>query len=410
MAAFSYFKGKVSFQILEQAIRLAFNIYVFFYVSKYFDYEYIASFNFGLTLSALFGALNTFGLTNTIVVELDSLNKNRLLSSSILISFLGTLIALLITIPICLLYSSLNFAIVILTVISFSFRFNDINKAFLLALDHHKLNGIIEIIILIIFTPIKILFLINYGIIPFLIIYIFENIISFVTHIIVYRKINLRFQIPVKKEIFKILNNALPFFLSSIIIGLYSKFDQLFLAYFIDNEELSKYYMGIKINNTILIFISVMVASYYPLMFKMMKDSKETFHKKIKNIIKYSYVISILFVVFNYLFVEDILSYFFDKKFENTGWIATFHSIILIFTFFGALSDKYSAIVNDKKFIYDKYLMTLIISVLLNILLVPIYGIMGSLISLIISSLYQGLFSDYFSRKRRDLFYSKIIQ
>ena len=408
MKVFSYFKTKVSFQILEQSLRLIFNVFVFYYVSDFFDFKTIASFNFGLTLSALFVAFNTLGLSNTLVVELENRDKSQILSSSLLISFFGTLFSILICIPITFFFKNLDFNIVILTVFAFSFKFNNINKSFLVALDFHKLNSILEILVLIIFIPLKILSLIKFGIFGFLISSLLENLISVLIHFVYYKKLNISFT-SINIDLIKVLlKNALPFFLSSLIIGLYTRFDQLFLAYFIDNEELSKYYVGIKINNTFLLLIGVIISSYFPLMHTLMLKSKQNFLNEFKKIVKYLYLLGLMLILFNIIFAENIFTLIFDEKFRDTGWISALHSSIILFAFFGAISDNYSAILRDKKFIYDKYLATLFISISLNIILVPIYGILGSLISLIISQVYNGLFSDFFSKKRKELFYAKI--
>ena len=409
----NFFFKKVSYQLLEQIFRVLINLAVFYYVSRTLDYDQLAVFNISLMLFGLLGAFQTFGLTNTILVELknNTYSNNSILSNAFIINFIGNILIIAIGSIILLFFKNQNYPYLGLVIlICYSFKFNDLIKSIYVAFEKHRVNAIIEIINTIVFGCLKIYFLISLNFVGFLITVILENILILIISIIhlylnKYRFINIDFKI-----IISLLRGSGVFFISSIIIGLYSKLDQLILAYWINPKEISEFYVGIKINDSTIMLMGVIISSFYPVLYDLYEKGKEDLLLKMKYYFKRIYILILVYFILNLIFAKSIFNLLFEDKFESAYWISIIHSPIVLFSFLGAVSDKYSAICGDKKFIYNKYLITLLISLLLNLTLTPSFGIKGYITSLMIANLYQGLISDFFSNERRGLFYTKILR
>lgn len=180
-----------------------------------------------------------------------------------------------------------------------------------------------------------------------------------------------------KKYIYKAFQFGLPLIIHVISGALFLMSDRLFISYFLGNEEVGFYAVGLQVAMIVMVIQHAFNQAWSPYLFKNLKT--DTYENRVK-IVKISYIAFVFFLILP--FVVNLLSYpifdfFINKKFLNSieyvFWIA------LGFGFLGMYKVVTNYIFYEKK-IYILSLMTflsLIVNFILNYILLHMYGAIG---------------------------------
>jgi len=204
------------------------------------------------------------------------------------------------------------------------------------------------------------------------------------------------------------IKNSYPFFLSSIVIQVYAQLDRVLLGKLTNIFQVSIYDQGQKLVIVILGFLSTISIVMSPRMANLYNEKKNL---QLKRYLQISIQSSLFFSVpamFGIILIgKEFSDVFFGEKFVNIDKIVIFHSPMLIFTSLGMIfgSQLLTQIGKMKKYNIGLFLGACS-SLLLNFILIPYYGALGSTISKVIT---EALVCIYFIYQAKNYFdYSKI--
>lgn len=206
------------------------------------------------------------------------------------------------------------------------------------------------------------------------------------------------------KKLFKeIVNYSLPYIPSSLSYVIVQLIDRPIMMMLI-----SSYYVGIyQANFRLSIFINLIVAmfdfAFRP--FVMEKFEKQNAKELFKKVFEYFSFITLFLWVLMSLFIEDFVKisiygiYFINPNY----WIGLgIVPIVMMGYVFNGLYLNFMIglmITKKTKYIMIANLLSAIISILLNFILVPKYGIYGSAYSILISYIFLSIFTFHINRK-----------
>lgn len=203
----------------------------------------------------------------------------------------------------------------------------------------------------------------------------------------------------IKKYIYT-LNYAIPITLIGLFNFLLSSMTQFFLLKSGHESVLSSFIANYNIaEKSIVVLISVISLVFVPTIFKKYKSlTLETF-KDVKKVVTYFTIISI-FIVLLLLFISKFLTIILtNPKYTDTSWIIPIVSFGGIFLGINSIISEVLTVQMKTKLVMLCYFVGIFISIILNTLLTPKYGIYGSIFSTIISYLGMMLATLYFVTK-----------
>ncbi len=175
---------------------------------------------------------------------------------------------------------------------------------------------------------------------------------------------------------------AISLFFSSI----YSKVDITMLGATIGNKSVGYYSNGHKIINIIITTCTSITAVFLPRMSLLYKENKEKFIRLLNNGIRIILFISIPATIGVFLLSNPAIMVLYGSSFAKTGTVLMIFSPLIIIKGLGDLLCYQTVIsIGKEKYLIPAAFAAMIINVVLNIVLIPIYYEIGATIASVIS-------------------------
>ena len=336
-------------------------------------------FNYIVILSGACFILSDIGLNLLIIRDYQNKNKKELISAGAYIKLTLVTINTVFAVGCCFFIEpKLLTAFVVFTLMNII----DSIKQYNTTIARANLNQEIEAIGFILETTITsilgILFMVNFGtLLALAFAYLIGSICSFV-----YLNIKTIHDIlPLEKLNIQLILNVIkqmgPFVLSSFLFIALTSVDTLMIKWMIGSEALGYYQSGLKLTETLLIIPIIFSSSLYPLVSKVHLENNrlKALVKKSTNVIQLiafpmisgAIILAhpIVVTVFSNAFIEAVNVF----KYLLVVALITHFSIIFQQILLGCKYEKETVKVNSVGFI---------INIILNIILIPKYGIIGA--------------------------------
>ena len=198
----------------------------------------------------------------------------------------------------------------------------------------------------------------------------------------------------------KILKNSYPMFLAASLMFIMSYIDNFMIAYYLDEYQVGIYSACINIS-MIITFIPTVIGGFISP--KVAKAYSLNNRQEIKNIFKNSFIIitvvSLPIFLFIYFYAESLLGLF--------GTAFTTATLTLLITNIAFLSEALCGPVGfimnmtDNQHVFMRILfVSLLINIFFNAMLIPIFGINGAAIAMLLSMLFWTIGSLVFLKKK----------
>jgi len=184
----------------------------------------------------------------------------------------------------------------------------------------------------------------------------------------------------------KIINFSFPLLLSTIAVLILNQADRYFIQYFGVLDDVGLFTFGNRIANTLsILVISSFSFAIQPIIFKKMNDpDSKAFYSKT---LTYSTILISILALLLAVFAKEIV-YFFAKQdaYYNSYKIIPLCSLAIVFMLMKDISIIGLQIVKKTKIIAICIIISAMLSIILNITLIPILGINGAALAKAISA------------------------
>ena len=401
---FQYFVKFISLLLLNILILKVYGI------EKYGIYSYtIALFSF----SAFF---LTLGMDEIIIRDIiyKKFSIDEIMGSSLFIKAIG-FIFMILSIFLLSRYLPLdNNYINILKMVFFSFIFqifSNIDLFFKSQLNYKiaVLSLIVPQIITIILSLYVLISRIDILYIYYII--IFENILIAIFRILFYfhQGLNIRTWIFSFKTFKSLIRDSFPIAINSAFILLFLKLDQIMLKSYLTFKEVGEYSLVVKLSEGWFFIPMSIVGSYSPVLFRSYKNNYASFINKLQVLFDILISISFAAIVFFILFGKLLLLYVFKLTDIFIYYTLCVHLFSGLFVSFSLVWTRW-VITENKQFanIFNQ-LVALVVNIILNLILIPKYGILGAAISTLFGVAFGLSVGIYLFQKKQSLIFIKNI-
>lgn len=198
-----------------------------------------------------------------------------------------------------------------------------------------------------------------------------------------------------------VIKKSLPLILSSALIVIYNRVDQLMINYYLGSESLGLYSIGVRLSDAVNVVIMSIVTSYIPLILEYKNKNNKKFNIEYDKLLKLVLMLLTFGVVVFEFCGEQFLNLAFGKDYVPAFSATLILFISLIFSTMGTTSSHLLISDNLEKYRLYRSVFSLVINVVLNVILIPYIGIVGAAIATLISQLYSGLLGYLFNKKLR---------
>jgi len=404
--------GWLSFSRLLELI-VAFTVGV--WVARYLGPEYYGLLNFAIAFVTIFGPLTNLGLDTLLNRELvNNPKKSDLLLGTVFrlkivsSTFFGILMILIIFLikPDDFVLLSMVFVFALGNIIS---SFTCVGIYFDSKIESHKVVKS-SAIALLISNLLKIFFILfNFSVFWFAICSLINTILLALTQLYYYsyhkNVFNWRFNFKLAKGL---VYQSWPLLFSGIFAIIYLNIDQLMIGLLLNNYELGIYVVAVKISLIFNFLPSAIALSIFPAIMNSRKLSRSIYFNRLQKMFDYFTWFSILLILPVFLMSNILISFLYGGEYIYSGYILAILIWIVLAIFIKSGVDIY---VNSEKLYKLSFYSTFlgaVCNILINLILIPIYGIAGAAFATIFSYFFVAYLSNLLFKETRKLFFMQI--
>ncbi len=351
--------------------------------------------NYAISFVGIFGILSSLGIDNILYRDLikNPDKKREFLGSAFFIKLIAGSFTAVLVIVSSIFWAQDDVSKVLIIVLSGTFIFNTfriIGYEFY-ARAKSKYPSIITLVVTFILSTLKIIVMLaGKGVIYLAFILLLESILDAIFYWYIYTKkyketvFQWRFD---KKIALTLLSDSWPIIFTSAFILIYSRIDQILIKYWMGPENVGIYSSAVAIAEVWYFLPNVIIPSLFPAVINAKKTSEEIYRVRIRKISFLLFVLSIVVAVITTLFAPLMIKIIYGNAFISASIILKIYVWSNVGTFLGVLATHYLIAENKKGVLAFMTFVPMIINVILNIVLIPKYGIVGSAYATLISYL-----------------------
>jgi O-antigen/teichoic acid export membrane protein len=200
-------------------------------------------------------------------------------------------------------------------------------------------------------------------------------------------------------ESIKSLKIALPYGVHAILATLYFQIDTVFLSYFKGDVEVGYYQAAMRILMATMMVYEVVISAFFPVIAASIKNDKEKFDKYALFLNKVVIYIGLVFGIGIFIFSKPIISLLYGAQYQNSIIIMQVLAVVIFLRFLGAGYALFITVAEGQKYRAIGVSLSVVVSIILNIILIPKYGAIGAAIASLITHVVLNSIYFYFSVK-----------
>ena len=406
-----YFKN-TSWLFAEKILRMVVGLFVGIWAARYLGPEQFGLFSYAQAFVGLFAAIAGLGLDGIIVRELvkNPSKQAVLLGTAFYLKLIGALLVLLALAGTVTLSHQDSLTTWLIFIIASSTVFQSFNVVdfFFQAKVLSKYVVYVNIISLLISSFVKIgLILTSASLIAFAWVVLFDSVIlmlGFVYYFQRHAKLNIKRLNFSKATAINLLKDSWPLILSGLVISIYMKVDQIMIKEMLDAEAVGQYVAAVRLSEAWYFIPMVIASSLFPAIINAKKVSEEFYYAQLQKLYDLMVWIAIA-IALPMTFLSDwVIDLLYGVQYDQSGAILMIHIWVAVFVFLGVASSRWFIVENLQKYSLYRTLAGALINVMLNYILIPIYGIYGAAYATLASQVVASYLFNITNKKLRYTF------
>lgn len=204
------------------------------------------------------------------------------------------------------------------------------------------------------------------------------------------------------KLIVKIIDESKYLWFIFVSFLIYTQTDRLMINHYLGVEEVGVYTIGMQLSNILAILIGPIQNSLFPKFLELYRNDYQkyyNFYKLTNTIITQFYLIITLISI---IVVKYTFKYVYSSQYDGAILIYSILAFSVFIKANGSLQTSHMTIKNITKKSFYKTLVSLILNIILNILLIPKYGINGAAIATLITQFIALFLIDFFIKEYQE--------
>jgi len=384
--------ANTSWLIFERISRMVITLFVVIYVARYLGPSNYGLLSYAQSFVVLFSAIATLGLDSIVIRDLVRNEKKRdeLLGVTFILKVAGSILLLGMLAVIVRFTTNDNFTNLLIFIIALATIFQSFN-----AIDFYFRSKVLsrytvyaQTASLISSAIIKILLIyFKMGLIYFAAVMVVESVILAVGLIAVYikQKLNI-FNWKIKFDLAKrLLKDSWPLILSGVAISIYMRIDQVMIKQMINLGAVGNYAVAVRLSEVWYFIPMAITSSVFPAIINAKKVSEELYYGRLQKLYDLMTWLAVGIALPITFLANDIIRLLFGIQYQDAAGVLRIYIWAGIFVFLGVASSQYLIAENYTRVSFFVTFMGMIANVILNIILIPKYGINGAATATVLS-------------------------
>ena len=203
----------------------------------------------------------------------------------------------------------------------------------------------------------------------------------------------------------KLLRESYPLIFSGMAVVIYMKIDQIMLGEMIGSQSVGIYSAATRISEIWYFIPTAIASSIYPAIFSAKKEGNEIlYYRRIQQLLRLLSTIAIIIAVPMSFLSGDVVTILFGSEYSAAGPILAIHIWAAVFVFMGVGTSSWFIAEGLTYLTFRRTLIGAVVNIILNFVLIPMYGGIGAAIATVISQAFASFISNAFNLKSRKLF------
>ena len=380
-----------SWIIFGQIFQMLLSFLVGAYTARYLQPENYGLINLGLSNVTIFSSISSLGIEGILINEMIN-NPNEegtILGTSIVLRVISSILSIISLICFFAITGFNTPEMAMITIIqSFSLLFNVYEwieywfQSKLLS----KYAVISRIVSAVVVALVRVIFIhFNLSVLYFAIVQIFNTFSCFILLYILFRK-NSSLRLSFNKDYVKILSKkGFPFLLSSLCIILYARMDKIMIGYFLPEAYVGFYTAAVTLSELVNFIPQSIITSVRPVIFESAKEGSTKYKRRIVQLYCVVFYFCLLVGLCIFIFSDWIIDLVYGVEYIKASTSFKVLSFANIFSILGVARTILLVCQNRMTYLKNFTFLGSLTNLVLNIILIPMYGITGSAIATFIT-------------------------
>lgn len=219
--------------------------------------------------------------------------------------------------------------------------------------------------------------------------YIVESAVMFLVYLMLANKqnINIIGRISVS-QIKSLLKESAPLILSSAIVLLYMKVDQIMLGKMVNNAEVGIYVAASRLSEAWYFIGLTIISAYFPKFIAIKQNrSEQEYHQAIVKVGRWLVWGAILLALLTMFMSPWLIAVLYGDDYSRSANVLMLSIWAVPFVYLGNISTKMYVVLSQNKNILWRSVSGLLINLILNYFLIPLYGAVGAAMATLASQI-----------------------
>ncbi|MGE6767440.1 flippase [Serratia sp. NPDC071084] len=398
----------------DSILRMGLGFILNVWLARYMGPDKFGIFNYAMAMIAIYTSVASLGMNGVVVRELvrNSESTDRIMGTSFLLQVSGSFLAALLVVLSTILLRPGEWDILLITLVmlpSILFRSSDIIKYWFESIIAAKYTVIAQNVAFLISAGIKMLIMLQGGsYVAIAATVSLEALLVAIILIYLYRRKTKNYAWCVERqEIGRLLSQSWPLIISGLALMLYMRVDQIMIGNMINNTSVGIYSVAVKMTEVWYFFPVAIVSSLFPKIIKEKEKCEKSYNKKMQFLYDLMVATGVVLAIIVTLLSDYIIAFFYGEQYFEASRLIKIYAWVSVFYFLSSASGRWYINEGLQKYALNRNVLGLAIGILLNYLLIPIYGAEGSAYATLIAYGCAAYLFDILSPKTRVAFWQK---
>lgn len=381
--------GNITWLSFDKIFRLGVGLFVGVWVARYLGPVLFGQLSFALAFVALFSPVASLGLDAIVVREIVRLpdENNTTMGTSFMLRVAGSAVAMFAAFVIIFILrpaEDVTILIVLIAGATFLFQTFDVIDFWFQARVQSKYVVYAKNAAFLIVSAAKIAcILAGAGVLAFAWMVLAETVLSAVGLIVVYLKHHhsiFRWK-PAWPRGKQLLQESWPLLLAGVSVVIYMRIDQVMIGSMLNDAEVGKYSVAIKLVEIWYFIPAAIAASVFPALIKARSDNEDLYLRRLQLFYDSMSAIAFGIAFVTFMFSDFIIRILYGTEFTEAAPILAIYAWATMPVFLGVASGQHLVVENRTRVSLYRTSIGGLLNVLLNLVLIPKFGTIGAAVA-----------------------------
>ena len=202
----------------------------------------------------------------------------------------------------------------------------------------------------------------------------------------------------------KLLGNSWPLILSSLVIMVYMRIDQVMLGQMLGTKAVGEFSAAVRLSEFWYFIPVAITSSFFPSIVQLRTQNPRAYLQRLQSVLDLVTLAGLAIALLTTVAAPVIIRVLYGEQYHEAAQVLALHIWAGVFVFLGVAGSHWFIVENLQKFSFYRALSGAVINVLLNVALIPRFGPAGSALATLVSQGVASYLANAVSRQTSPLF------